>query len=267
MPLPLADYHTHTPLCLHAEGTPLEYAQHAKEVGLAEIGFSDHNPMPEFLDDWRMPIQDLPSYIDQIVQTREEMAPFPVKIGLECDYLETQTAWIDTLATRFSWDYLIGAVHYIAPGWDVDNPKWIGRFTSDSVEDIWVLYFSKLEACIRTRRFDLIAHADLVKKFGHRPAGDLRRFYDPIIEAALETGVAMEVSTAGLRKPVNEMYPSLLFLEQMKAANIPISISSDAHAPAEVGADFDQAFEMIRSLGFTSTVRFNGRTRHLVPLE
>ena len=267
----LADYHLHTPLCHHAVGEPLEYVAAARARGLEEIGFSDHCPMPgtgEF-DNWRMSRADLPRYLDMIQETREQAAPFPVRLGLECDFIAGQEAWIEELAGLAPWDYLIGSVHYIAPGWAVDDPQFIGRFTTNSTatEDIWTAYWQAYERCIASGLFDFVAHPDLVKKFGHRPPGDLRRFYEPAVVAAVAGNVAVEVSTAGLRKPVGELYPAAGFLALVHAADVPVIINSDAHAPGEVGQDFDQAVAAVRAVGYTATARFAGRQRRAVPLD
>ncbi len=263
----LADYHTHTPLCGHATGAPVEYALAAMAMGLAEVGISDHSPMAESFDDWRMAAADLDEYFALVAEARAAVAPFPVRLGLEVDYIRGQESWIGTLADRAPWDFLIGSVHYIAEGWDVDNPKWIGRFDERPVEEIWGLYFAEYERCIRSRLFDFVAHPDLPKKFGHRPAGDLRRFYEPVIAALAETGTVMEVSTAGLRKPVAEMYPAREMIEMAFAAGVEIVVSSDAHSPEEVGADFPVAEKLIREVGYTSTVQFARREKRSVPLS
>ncbi len=262
----LADYHTHTPLCRHATGAPVEYALAAMAMGLAEVGISDHSPMPEPFDDWRMDLGELDEYFALVAEARAAVAPFPVRLGLEVDYFPGQEKWIESLADRAPWDYLIGSVHYLAPGWDVDNPKWIGKFSEQPVAEIWQLYFAEYEKCIRTGLFDFVAHPDLVKKFGHRPAGDLRTYYEPVIAALADTGTAMEVSTAGLRKPVGEIYPSREMLEMAFAAGVEIVISSDAHAPEEVGADFPVAEQLIRDIGYTSTLQFARRQKTRVPL-
>ncbi|HEX8371338.1 MAG TPA: histidinol-phosphatase HisJ family protein [Chthoniobacterales bacterium] len=262
----LADYHTHTPLCRHATGAPVEYAMAAMAMGLAEVGISDHSPMPEPFDDWRMEIGELDEYFALVAEARSAVAPFPVRLGLEVDYFAGQESWIETLAGRAPWDYLIGSVHYIGPGWDVDNPKWIGRFDDRPVEEIWEIYFAEYEKCIRSGFFDIVAHPDLPKKFGHRPAGDLRPFYEPVIAALADTGTVMEVSTAGLRKPVAEIYPARAMLEMAFSAGVEIVVSSDAHAPEEVGADFSIAEQLIRDVGYTSTVQFARRARTRVPL-
>jgi histidinol-phosphatase (PHP family) len=262
----LTDYHTHTPLCRHATGTPAEYIEAALARGLAEIGFADHSPMPERFDDWRMLIEDLPRYVEMILAARERFLPFPVRLGLEVDYFPGAEPWIEKLAGLAEWDYLIGSVHYIAPGWDVDNPKWIGRFNERPVEEIWDLYWRACEQCVRSGLFDFLAHPDLVKKFGHRPAGDLTRFYEPVIAAALENKLAFELNTAGLRKPVREMYPAADFLRLAHSAGLRLVINSDAHAPEEVGADFEAAVGIAASAGYREVLRFHRRVGTPSPL-
>ncbi|XHR28859.1 MAG: histidinol-phosphatase [Chthoniobacteraceae bacterium] len=264
------DYHTHTPLCHHAQGWPRDYAQAAVERGLDELGLADHSPMParlEPFDDWRMSLADLPRYFEAVDEARAAFPQLPIRLGLEVDYLPGHEAWIEELSGMARWDYLIGSVHYIAPGWDIDNPAHISRFESGSVEEIWELYFKALEACVHTRAFDFIAHPDLPKKFGHRPKGDLRRFYEPVIAALAETGTAFEINTAGLRKPAGECYPDALFLRLAHEAGARLLINSDAHAPAEVGANFADALALAKAAGFTELVRLEGRRKTLIPLQ
>ncbi len=263
----LTDYHLHTPLCHHAEGLPTDYLAVAKTLGLAEIGFSDHNPMPEPFDDWRMDWADFPRYLELVEQAKQQAEACPVRLSLECDYLAGREHWLEQTLALANWDYLIGSVHYIAPGWDVDNPKHLNRWRqSGAVEEIWALYWSLYEKCIRTGLFTFCAHPDLAKKFGFRPAGDLRHYYEPVIQAFVDTRTVMEVSTAGLRKDVREIYPCQELLEMAFSAGVPIVINSDAHAPSEVGQDFDQALNLVRSVGYTQTVRFEQGRVTPVPL-
>lgn len=263
----LADYHTHTPLCHHAVGTPTEYTRAAIAKGLAEIGFSDHNPMPERFDDWRMTLEDFPEYLESVEAARSEFPAFPIRLGLECDFLQGGEAWIGETAGMAEWDYLIGSVHYISDGCAVDDPKHLSRWqTVAEVEEMWDAYWRLYERCVRSRMFDIHAHPDLAKRFGLRPSGDLRRYFEPVIQALVDTGGVMEVSTAGLRKDVGEIYPAREMLEMAFSGGVPIVINSDAHAPEEVGADFDQALKLVRSVGYTTTVRFKNRKRKLVSL-
>lgn len=237
----------------------MELTQAAVTLGLSEIGFSDHSPMPEVFDDWRMLIGELPQYLDAVEEARAAYPQMPVRVGLEVDYLPGHEGWIDQLAGMADWDYLIGSVHYIAPGWDVDNPKHLSRFEDRPLEEIWELYFTAYTQAIRTGAFDFMAHPDLPKKFGHRPQCDLRRFFEPAIAALAETGTAFEINTAGMRKPVGECYPSLDFLQMAREAGVGLLINSDAHAPGEIGAGFAEGVALAKAAGYDALLRFEKR--------
>ncbi len=265
-PMRFSDYHVHTPLCRHASGWPLEFAGRAVELGLEEIGFADHNPMPGPFDDWRMDLEELPFYLDSVDQARHAFPKLPIRLGLECDFLPGKEAWIEDLAARAPWDFLIGSVHYLPEGWEVDHPKYLGRHAGNA-EEIWTSYWDTYVRCIRSGLFDFVAHPDLPKKFGYRPAGDLKRFYAPAVEALAETGVAFEINTAGLRKECRELYPTLEFLQLAHAANVPILINSDAHALGELGAGFAEAAALAAEAGYTETLRFEGRKSRRVTLR
>jgi histidinol-phosphatase (PHP family) len=253
------DYHVHTPLCGHAVGAPRDYIIAAQRAGLDEIGFSDHNPMPTQFDDWRMAPDQLPDYVEMIEAARRDYPYFPIRLGLECDFIPGYENHIRDLAQSADWDYLIGSVHYITPEWDVDNPKHLKRWTEQPVEEVWERYFAAYTKMVESCLFDFLAHPDLVKKFGHRPEGDLSRFYLKTLDAVAEAGVTLEVSTAGLRKDVHEIYPSRDFLVAARARNIPIVINSDAHDPKEIAHEFDRAYGLAIDVGYTQVMRFEER--------
>jgi histidinol-phosphatase (PHP family) len=260
------DYHLHTPLCGHATGAPRDYVLAAQRAGLTEIGFSDHNPMPTQFDDWRMAPGELPAYLGLIADARTEFPHYPIRLGLECDFIPGYQDHIRQLADRADWDYLIGSVHYITPDWDVDNPKHLKRWTEQPVDEIWQVYFDAYTKMAESCLFDFLAHPDLVKKFGHRPKGDLSRFYLKTLDAIAEAGAVLEVSTAGLRKEVNEIYPSREFLEAAHGRHIAIVINSDAHKPEEVAHEFDRAYDLVREIGYTQVMRFRRRKAELVDI-
>ncbi len=264
----LADYHTHTPLCHHAEGEPEAYIEQALASGLAEYGISDHAPQsPEPFDDWRMLEADLPEYFRWIERARSHAGPsLPIRAGLECDWLPDCQSWIDHLAAAYDWDYLIGSIHYLGDKWDFDNPKWLGRWAETDVDEIWTTYWKEYTNMARSGLFDLLGHPDLIKKFAYTPKGDLRRFYDPVIQAISESHIAIELNTAGFHKPCAEQYPSAEFLKLAAEAKIPITLSSDAHAPHEVARDFDKGLQLIKAAGFTQLSRFDRRNRSAVSL-
>ena len=147
-------------------------------------------------------------------------------------------------------------------GWP--SHRWSGVA---EIEDIWEAYWRIYTSCIESGFFDILAHPDLPKKFGHRPSGSLKRFYAPAIEAAKEADVCIEINTAGWRKDCNEQYPEKEFLEMMLEAEIPISINSDAHSPIDVGMDFEKAAKLAYEIGYNKTVRFNKRQRTEIPFS
>lgn len=257
-----ADYHTHTPLCHHASGTPEAFIDAAIAARLSEYGISDHSPArPEPFDDWRMAEADLPAYLEWIELARNHAAGrITVRAGLECDWLPGCEAWIAELASLHPWDYLIGSVHYLGD-WDFDNPQWLGRWQHENLDTLWSRYWKAYAEMADSGLFDILGHPDLIKKFARRPAGDLDRFYEPAIEAIAASGCAIELNTAGLHKPCAEVYPAPRFLELARQAGIPLVISSDAHAPVEVGRDFPDAIRIARAAGYSETLLFNQRAR------
>lgn len=259
-----ADYHSHTPLCHHAKGTPEEFVAAALAAGLTEFGISDHAPLAqEPFDDWRMSRAELEDYFTLVERAKIFAAgKIPVRAGLECDWLPGCESWVEALRSKYEWDYLIGSVHYLGD-WDFDNPKWLGRWAETDVEEVWTRYWQAYACMADSGLFDILAHPDLVKKFSYRPSGDLDRFYEPAVDAIAAAGAVIELNTAGLHKICAEAYPAPRFLELACSAGISLVISSDAHAPAEVGRDFTTAISLAKAAGFRETVLFEKRARIL----
>jgi histidinol-phosphatase (PHP family) len=262
-----ADYHTHTPLCHHAEGTPEQYIDAALAAGVAEYGISDHAPArPEPYDDWRMLESDLPTYFQWVETARTRAAGrIPVRLGLECEWLPGCERWIEDLASRADWDYLIGSIHYLSD-WDFDNPKWLGRWAEADLEETWSRYWEEYAGMARSGLFDFLGHPDLIKKFAYRPDGDLKHFYEPAIEAIASAGCAIELNTTGWHKPCEEQYPAFDFLVLARGAGIPLLINSDAHAPDQVARGFEKAIALAREAGFSETALFDKRQRSAMAL-
>lgn len=258
-----ADYHSHTPLCHHAVGTPEAYVDAAIKQGLSAYGISDHAPVGEaYFDDWRMLYDKMPEYFSWIDAAKKHAAGrIPIRAGMECDWLPDCQAWIEKLRQSYDWDYLIGSVHYLGT-WDFDNPKWLGRWAESDVDEVWSLYWKEYATMAESQLFDILGHPDLVKKFSHRPDGDLARYYEPAIEAIAVSGCAIELNTAGWYKPCAEAYPHHEFLELARAAGIPLVISSDAHAPEEIARDFPQAIALAKAAGYTETLLFEKGKRN-----
>jgi histidinol-phosphatase (PHP family) len=261
------DYHMHTPLCRHASGQPRDYAAQALAIGLSEIGFSDHSPMArDDFDDWRMRLDQLDGYVESVRIAQREFPQLKIRLGLEVDYLPGQENWIRDLATRHPWDYFIGSVHYVSGGWDIDNPAKLSEWRGREAYTVWAEYFERLTQAARSGLFEIIGHADLPKKFGFIPDRDCTSLFDVFLATARETGCAIELNTAGLRKDCREIYPSRPLLDRARRHAVPITFGSDAHAPGEVGVDFAKALELARAVGYTESCRFEQRQRTRVPL-
>jgi histidinol-phosphatase (PHP family) len=264
MSLP-ADYHMHTRLCQHAVGDPVDLAAQAVRLGLTEIGFSEHNPMPrDDWDDWHMLQADLDKYVDNVQLARKAYPDLAIKLALEMDFIPGQEEWIRQLIARHPWDYLIGAVHYVSDSWDLDNPKRISEWKNRDPFEVWSTYFQRLTMAAESRLFDIIAHADLCKKFCFYPEEDCTPLFARFLDAARNSGVAMELNTAGLRKDCKEIYPSPQIVRMAREADVPITFGSDAHAPGEVGMNLDEAVALARSVGYTHSCRFTRRQRESV---
>jgi histidinol-phosphatase (PHP family) len=266
MSLP-ADYHTHTPLCRHAVGEPVELAARAVQLGLAELGFSDHNPMgQDDFDDWRMKASELEQYVEKVNLARKRFPQLTIKLGLEVDFIPGYEAWIRELAKMQNWDYFIGSVHYVSPAWAIDNPAQLSEWSKRDPFEVWSAYFDRLTQAAESGLFEIIGHADLCKKFCIYPKQDCTPLIQRFLEAARQNNVAMELNTAGLRKDCKEIYPSARIVEMAAKTGVEITFGSDAHAPGEVGQNLADAIELARRSGYTHCLRFTKRGRESVEI-
>jgi histidinol-phosphatase (PHP family) len=260
-----ADYHMHTPLCRHATGEPGEYARHALAAGFTEIGFSDHSPMPrDDFDNWRMCARQLDEYVAKVRQAQKDFPDLTIRLGLEVDYLPGYEDWIRGLAARHPWDYFIGSVHYVSDSWAVDDPQKLSEWKNRDAFEVWSAYFERLTRAAETGFFEIIGHADLPKKFGHRPSEDCTPLYEQFLDAAQKNQCAIELNTAGLRKDCREIYPGREILQLAFQRSVPITFGSDAHAPGEVGMNFAEAIQLARAAGYRECCRFTRRKRQMV---
>ncbi len=274
----LTDYHLH----LRPDGAESTFDEYmtaanaavyrdaASAAGIAELGVSEHiHRFRQSLAIWDHPfwresaVDDLNAYVAFVCGETD------LRLGIEMDWIAGRQQVTADVIDTYKWDYVVGSVHFLGDGaldYDVYD---VWREGGDA-DEIWTAYFEALAASARSGIFDIIAHPDLVKYWGSkrpRPAGDLRRFYEPAVEAMLKGDVAVELSTAGLRKPAGEMYPAREFLELCVEAGVPVALSSDAHVPEHVGFAYDQATALLHELGVESIAVFAGRRRHLEGLN
>jgi histidinol-phosphatase (PHP family) len=280
----LTDYHVH----LRSDDLDASAAEHftpanaeryreaASERGIAELGVSEHvYRFAQVLDVWQHPFwvgyahDDLDEYCAFVREQTD------LRLGIEADFVAGREDRMANLLQARDFDYVIGSVHFLGDSAvDMDEYSvWGSDVTRPaSAEDVWRRYFQTIGESARSGLFDVVAHPDLVKYWepAHRrqrtPEGDLRRYYEPAVEGIAESGIAVEVSTAGLRKPAGELYPSRAFLEMCVQAGVPVALSSDAHRPEDVGADYRLALETLDGLGVRELCVFERRVRRLEPI-
>ena len=213
--------------------------------------------------DWHMTLSDLDTYVGWVREAQHHFPKLQIKLGLEIDFFPGRETWIRELAAMHPWDFLLGSIHYIGD-WPVDRAA--DDWKDVDVDARWREYFDLWKQAARSRLFDSLAHPDLPKKFNIRPTTDFTAVFEDALQAVAASNVAIEVSSAGLRKPCREIYPSEQFLRIARKTNVPISFGSDAHIPDDVGADFDQAIALARKCGYDRQCRFTRRLRESVPL-
>ncbi len=251
--MPRADYHSHTPLCLHAEGEPEAFVERALAMGLQAYGIADHAPMPpqqEPFDAWRMRNNELPAYLEWIERARAAARGTGLRIlaGLECDWIPGIEPWIEHLRHEYDWDYLIGSVHYLGNGDSVDDAIFANQSITGSAAGDWTAYWRAVRDMIDSGLFDIVGHIDLVKIWNRRPAGDLMPYYEPVLQALCGSGMVVELNAAGWHKPCAEQYPSAELLRALLERNIPLTINSDAHRPGELSRNWEQALALLHRL-------------------
>ncbi|HEX8966569.1 MAG TPA: histidinol-phosphatase HisJ family protein [Chloroflexota bacterium] len=274
MAVPLVDYHVHTARCGHASGAMERYVEQAIQAGLTELGFSDHLFMYWLPADRRDPQLGMAEwehdfYIEDVERCRRQYAgDITIRLSTEADFIPGHERTLEGILGRYDWDYVIGSVHFI-DGWGFDDSRYLSRFEGWDMDALYARYFDLVGASAETGLFDTIGHADLVKKFGHRASGDLSGLYAGMAGRLAASGVCVEVNSAGLRKPVSEIYPHPDLLRACRAAGVPVTLGSDAHAPGEVGADFGAASRLMRAVGYQDYVTYarRRRTEVLLPAE
>jgi len=245
------------------------YREVATERGIEELGVAEHvYRFSAALDVWEHPmwagyaVDDLDAYCSFVREQTD------LKLGIEADFVPGREERMRALLEERDWDYVIGSIHFIAEG-ALDYDKFDVWNSGRSPDHVWRTYFTWLGELAASGMFDVLAHPDLVKHWGKErpwPEKDLRFYYDIAMEKIAESGIAVEVSTAGLRKPVGEIYPSSAFLEMVVDAGNPIALSSDAHTTEHLGYGYDEAAQFLADHGVTEIAVFENRAVRLEPI-
>jgi len=246
------------------------YTEVASERGIDVLGVSEHvYRFREALEVWRHPfwvenaVDDLGDYCGFV------RAETDLRLGIEADFVPGREDRIANLLEGGDWDYVLGSVHFLGDAAVDVGGEWDVWRSEPDPDKVWSRYFATLGEAARSGLFDVLSHPDLVKMWGPErpsPGRDPRFHYELAMDGIVESDVAVEVSTAGLRKAAREIYPSPAFLSMCLEAGRPVALSSDAHTPNELGYRYEEAVELLGSLGVREIAVFEHRERRLVPL-
>jgi len=251
----MIDLHNHTILCNHAVGSMDEYIKKAIKQGITIYGFSDHAPM-NFDQKYRMDFKDMDIYEVWIDKLIKKYPQIKILKGYEVDF----TPMIDKRVLQRDVDYFIGSIHFL-DNWGFDNPEFLAVWHKRDIDDVYKEYFDLVVKLAESKLFDIVGHLDLIKIFNFKPKEDIKILAKDAIEAIADNKLTVEINTAGLRKKVNEAYPSIPLLEMIKEKNIDITFGSDAHSPNQVGLYLKECYNTAKLLGFDKAVYFENREK------
>jgi histidinol-phosphatase (PHP family) len=247
----IVDYHTHTALCKHAQGGVEEYVQKAVDLGFDEIGCSDHAPLPGNYDERHR--MNLEEYYSQYAPTVSELMEkyrkrIRIKRGIECDFLDWAAEWNSKFIAENEFDFVIGSVHFVGPRGE-EKPLFGCEYEVTEIEALYEGYFLEIAKSARAGLFDIIAHCDIVKKFGPFSSKRVSELMWEALSQIKKSDLCIEINTSGLRKPEHETYPGDKVLALARDLKIPLTLGSDAHNPDQVGMDFGRAIDLIKKYG------------------
>ncbi len=257
------DYHIHTTFS-DGKGSPSEYIGPAVASGLSEIGFSEHLSLFNENQDRVMNPGNVRDYVDHITGLAQTLNNITIKTGLEIDYIPGKTDATGKFLSDLDLDYRIGSVHYLGEDKFEAGPEF---FEGKNIDSLYEFYFSLVIEAASSGLFDIIGHCDLVRIHGFKPKKDPEPLYRGLARAMRRNDVAFELNTNGRNRPIGDFYPDRRFLHVFREEKVPVCVNSDAHMPSRVGQFFDEAYDLLRSAGFTEMAIFTKRKRTMTPLR
>jgi histidinol-phosphatase (PHP family) len=266
--------HSHTPLLLfsdyhtHPQGHRVQrytqellqpWADSARRLGLKDIAFTDHDRYHAGID------------FDEINRLRERNPDLRVRAGIELDndpvHSPAGRKWIEKNWDKL--DFVLGSVHFLERADQMFDsvPDGAAQFERRNIDEMYADYFRRLRELIATGLVDSLAHLDLIKIHGHRPTADIGALVNETLEFIHARNLAIELSTAGWRKPVNELYPSDSIIELAMEKGIPFTTASDAHSHVQLGENFANLAHRMAEIGIRRVCIFEKHKGAEVPLQ
>lgn len=265
------DYHTHHARCGHASGQLEEYVQRGVEIGLQQLGLSDHMPLlhvdpAAYYSGMAMPMDELPRYVEECLYLKDKYKDqIDIRIGLEGDYIEGYEREIEAIVRAYPWDYVIGSVHFLGE-WDISDSRQLHGWEGKRVADVYRQYYDALQKAAKTGFYSYIGHFDVIKRFGYKPEEDMAETERATVDVIAACGMAIELNASGLRMPCGEMFPSRRILSYCLERGVPLTVGSDAHQPAKLACHLDQAVALLKDIGFTELATFKAGRREMITI-
>ena len=252
----MIDYHLH--VIAHGDRLMtveniLEYCEVAHERGIRQMGITEHDRYLEDID------------LAAFQEAREMSQDVGLRLGIEIDFIPGNEEEMDRVVTALPYDYVIGSVHRVDCE-EVDHPDHMEIYEKWETYNLYETYYENVRKAVLSGRFEIIGHPDLIKIFRHFPDQDITPMLEETADAVAESGVVVDVNAAGLRKPIGEVYPARDFLEMFYRRDVPIILSSDAHAANEVAAGYDESLKLVHDVGYREVVTFKDRERGTLAL-
>ena len=265
------DYHTHHVRCGHASGNLEEYVQRGVEIGLQQLGLSDHMPLlhvdpATYYSGMAMPMDELPRYVEECLYLKDKYKEqIDIRLGLEGDYIEGYEREIEAIVNAYPWDYVIGSVHFLGE-WDISDSRQLHGWEGKRAADVYRQYYDAVQKAAKTGFYSYIGHLDVIKRFGYKPEEDMAEVERETVDVIADCGLAIELNASGLRMPCEEMFPSRRILAYCLERGVPLTVGSDAHQPAKLASKLDQAVALLKDIGFTELATFKAGRREMISI-
>lgn len=256
-----SDYHTHPQghrVQPYTQALLEPWIGSARERGLSDIAFTDH-------DRYHAGVA-----FDELDKLRAANPDIKIRAGIELDNdPETSAAgraWVEKNWDRL--DFVLGSVHYLdRPDQMFDSvPVGAEQFIGREIDDVYADYFRRIREIAGTGLVDCLSHLDLIKIHGHRPKSPIRDLISETLDLVAARGLGIELSTAGWRKPVNELYPSDEIIRLAIEKGIQFTTASDAHSHAQLGENYERLAAKMEELGIRAVCVFEKHRARVVAL-
>ncbi|HEY2124121.1 MAG TPA: histidinol-phosphatase HisJ family protein [Chthoniobacterales bacterium] len=256
-PTPLfCDYHSHPQghrIQPYTQALLQPWIESARQRGLTDIAFTDHDRYFSGID------------FDEVDRLREKNSDIKIRTGIELDNDPVGSAagrrWVEKNWEKL--DFVLGSVHFLERDDQMFDtvPEGAAQFDGKDIDKIYADYFRRVCEIAATGLVDCLAHLDLVKIHGHRPAAEIGDIAGATLDFLRARNLAIELSTAGWRKPVNELYPQDAIVKLAMEKGIPFTTASDAHSHVQLGENFKRLADKISELGIREVSVFEKHKR------